>query len=122
MSQAACQVLFVQRSHGGDLPSQPWDGGFRHRRASASAALTIQYGDDAVFEIDILHPQAHGFHQAQARTVQQGGDQAQVRFIDAAEDGCDLALAQDGRNLPWLAAGGICIDGQGGGAVDLREE
>lgn len=69
------KVALAHASRLGQLRLQHVGGHRQQHGAPVLAALACAHGDLAPHEIDVLHAQAHAFHQPQPRTVQQRGHQ-----------------------------------------------
>jgi hypothetical protein len=78
-----------------DLGAQRVTGGHREERRPVAVALAPADHELAPVEVDVLHAEREGLHEAQAAAVEQLGDQAEGR-VEALGEGDDLAATQHG--------------------------
>ena len=96
-------MWLVNRLHPSEMFLQRWNHWPGHCRDPVFVALPLADGDLAAFEVQILDPQAKGFEQPQAATVQQHGDEPLVA-AQVCQDPRYFIDGQDNRE-PFGAAG-----------------
>jgi hypothetical protein len=90
------QVLAVEFGDADHVIAQGWHQAGRQHRHPILEALAVAHENLATLEIDILHPQAQAFHDAQTSAIHQPTDQGIGAFQPRKQRG-NLGLRQHHR-------------------------
>jgi len=82
----------------GDETELAAEGVARAGRQERGAVVATPDHDLTAVQVDVLHADGKGLHEAEAAAVQQLGDQAK-RPVEAFEEGSDVAAAKDGGEM-----------------------
>ena len=101
------QVPVVQRFHLAQVFLKRRDQAVGQDGHAVLSTFAVADGDGAVVEIQVFDPQAHAFHQAETRAIQQSGHQlAHTRHL--SRESLHLVASQDGGEASgFLGAQGI---------------
>ena len=66
-------IFFVEELHPGKMPLQGRCQRPGEHGDAVLGSLPVAHGDLVVSQIDLLHTQAHAFHEAQASAIEQAG-------------------------------------------------
>jgi len=86
--------------HTGEVRAQRLRRGFRQRHDTILGTFGVAHDDLTVAEIDVLDSEAHDFHQAHARPVEETGHEPSCAR-ELVEQGADLLACQYDRQPPW---------------------
>jgi hypothetical protein len=92
------EILVVEEFPPGKVPLQRFSHGTGEHGDAVLGSLPIAHGDLVVAKIDIFHPQAHAFQEAQAGPIEQTGHQV-GHTREPAEESVDFIAAQNGREV-----------------------
>jgi hypothetical protein len=81
-----------------ELGAQCVTGGRGEERRPIAVALAPTHEELAAIEVDVLHAQGEGLHEAEAAAVEKLGDEAEGR-IETVEERDDLATAEHGGEM-----------------------
>jgi hypothetical protein len=101
------QVLLVEALDPFQVFWEGFDKGFRQDCDPVFLTLAVPDGDGAVFKVQVFHPQAEAFHEAEAAAVEELGDQ-EMGTGEVGEEGLDFWTGEDGREaLGFTGAQGL---------------
>ena len=96
IAEALPQILLVQDFDIGQVGLERSHQGIRQQGQPVFLALAIPHGNLPVFKIEVFHPQADAFHQAQASAIQEVGHESVAPF-QMGQHGAHLGGGEDDR-------------------------